>query len=340
MDKKENNFRKEENLEHYLESAACYRSWEPFQKKGYDPNETRITDILECWAGENGPALGLIGIPFDSAVFGRKGAKGGPKKIRDSIRYFKAYDWEENFWFGDQKIFDFGDIIFESDSVEESHEEISAIIEKISLKKFSIITLGGDHSIAYPIVKGIFQAQEKKKIGLINIDAHLDVREIIDGKISSGTPFRRLIEGGIIKGENFVEIGIRNFANAKKYREYVENTSGSIYTIEDIRKIGLMEIISKAIKQITDNTDFTYLSIDMDSLDQIYAPGVSAPTPDGLSPNQILSIIKQVMKETNLIGMDIVELNPLYDTADTTAINAANFIVQFASSYFLKRNKG
>ncbi|MBN1330846.1 MAG: formimidoylglutamase [Candidatus Heimdallarchaeota archaeon] len=335
--KKKNNILKNEILGDILESAACYRAWEAFEKKGYDPNETRMTDILECWIGESGPALGLIGIPFDSAVYGRKGAKGGPKKIRDSIRYYKAYDWEEDFWFGDQIIYDFGDLIFETDSVLESHEKISFVIEKISSKKFSTITLGGDHSIAYPIVKGISQAQRGKKIGLINIDAHLDVREIIGDKISSGTPFRRLIDDGIIDGKNFVEIGIRNFANAKKYRQYVENANGTIHTIESIRKLGLDEIISKTIKQISKDTDITYLSVDMDSLDQIYAPGVSAPTPDGLNPYQILKIIQQVMKNTNLVGMDIVELNPLYDTADTTAINAANFLVQFASSYFLKR---
>ncbi|HUT79745.1 MAG TPA: formimidoylglutamase [Candidatus Bathyarchaeia archaeon] len=337
MEKKDSIF--SYDFQEVLETAACYRAWEPFQKKGYDPNETRMTDILECWTGENGPALGLIGIPFDSAVFGRKGAKGGPKKIRDSIRYFKAYDWEQDFWFGNQKIFDFGDLIFETESVEVAHEEICYVLEKIASKEFSIITLGGDHSIAYPIVKGIFQAHKNKKIGLINIDAHLDVREIIDGKISSGTPFRRLIDNGIIEGKNFVEIGIRNFANAKKYRQFVENAGGSIYTIELIRKLGLDVVISNAIQHISDGIDVTYLSVDMDSLDQIYAPGVSAPTPDGLNPHQILKIIQRVMTETNLIGMDLVELNPLYDTADTTAINAANFLVQFASSYFLKRRK-
>ena len=83
-----------------LSIAECLRKWEPHQKKGYDPNEIRISDIFECWTGEKGPGIGLVGIPFDSAVLGRKGAKGGPKKIRDSVRYFKAYDWSQDFWFG------------------------------------------------------------------------------------------------------------------------------------------------------------------------------------------------------------------------------------------------
>ncbi|NHJ48196.1 MAG: formimidoylglutamase [Asgard group archaeon] len=319
--------------------SSCLRIWEPHQKKGYDPNETRITDILECWTGESGPALGLIGIPFDSAVLGRKGAKGGPKKIRDNIRYFKAYDWEHDFWFGDKQIFDFGDIILEPDSVIKSHEIISSVIEKIASKDFILTILGGDHSIAYPNVKGIKDAYKDKNIGLVNIDAHLDVREIINDRITSGTPFRRLLEDNIVKGENFVEIGIRDFTNAKAYRQYVTEKGVTVFSVDDIRKLGLKTVIKETIEKISQDTDITYISLDLDGLDQIYAPGVSAPTPDGLTPYQILEIIKQVTTQTNIVGMDIVELNPLYDTADTTAINAANFFVQFVASYFHKMKK-
>ncbi|MGC9781096.1 MAG: formimidoylglutamase [Candidatus Heimdallarchaeota archaeon] len=326
-------------LEKLVSISECIRSWEPHQKKGYDPNETRMSDILECWTGESGPAVGLVGIPFDSAVIGRKGAKGGPKKIRDSVRYFKAYDWSKDFWFGDRKIYDFGDIILEADSVVESHEIISEVINKIASRGFTTITLGGDHSIGYPIVKGLKEAYNPKKIGLVNIDAHLDVSEVIDGRITSGTPFRRILENGLVDGRNFVEIGIRNFANAKIYRKYVEDEGGEIFTIDNIREIGLNQVIKNTIEKITKGTDLTYISIDMDSLDQIYAPGVSAPTPDGLSPYQILKVIHEITQQTKIIGMDIVELNPLYDTADTTAINAANFLVQFVSSYYWKNHK-
>ena len=320
-------------------NGECLRKWEPYQKKGSDPNETRMLDILECWTGETGPAIGLIGIPFDSAVMGRKGAKGGPKKIRDSIRYFKAYSWFLDYWFGDQRVYDFGDIITEEGSVEESHNIISEVIYKIAKRGFVPITLGGDHSIGYPIIKGLKEAYNDKKIGLINIDAHLDVREIIDGKINSGTPFRRVLDNKLVDGENFVEIGIRDFANAKKYREFVESKKATIFTIEDIRNLGLEQIIRETIEKISNNTDVTYISVDMDSLDQIYAPGVSAPTPDGLAPNQITKIIHNVITETETIGMDIVELNPLYDTADTTAINAANFLVQFVATYYRKKDR-
>ena len=325
-------------LENKITISECLRDWEPHQKKGFDPNETRMLDIFECWTGEKGPGIGLVGIPFDSAVIGRKGAKGGPKKIRDSVRYFKAYDWSLDFWFGDKKIIDFGDIILEAESVVEAHELISNVIYKIASQSFKTITLGGDHSISYPIIKGLKEAYNPKKIGLINIDAHLDVREVINGRITSGTPFRRILDNNLVSGENFVEIGIRNFTNARAYRRYVEDKDGLIFTIDDIREKSLASVIEKTIQRITKGTDLTYISVDMDSLDQIYAPGVSAPTPDGLTPNEILKIIHSVAVKTNLIGMDIVELNPLYDTADTTAINAANFLVQFVSSAFWKEN--
>ena len=319
--------------------GKCLRKWEPYQKRGSDPNETRMLDILECWIGEEGPAIGLVGIPFDSAVIGRKGAKGGPKKIRDSIRYFKAYSWNLDFWFGDKRVYDFGDIITEEESVEESHNIISEVIYKIAKRGFIPITLGGDHSIGYPIIKGLKDTYREKKIGLINIDAHLDVRELVDGRINSGTPFRRILDNKLIDGKNFVEIGIRDFANAKKYRDYVVEKNATIFTIEDIRNLGIDNVIKQTIEKITDDTDVTYISVDMDSLDQIYAPGVSAPTPDGLSTNQITKIIHRVISETEIIGMDIVELNPLYDTADTTAINAANFLVQFVASYYWKKSR-
>jgi len=319
--------------------AECLRRWEPHQKKGYDPNETRMLDIFECWTGESEPAVGLVGIPFDSAVLGRKGAKGGPKKIRDAVRYFKAYNWELDFWFGDKRVYDFGDIIADSETVLESHEIISETVSKIAKRGFTLLTLGGDHSIGYPILKGLKEAHKSKKIGLINIDAHLDVREIVDGRISSGTPFRRILDNEIVNGENFVEIGIRNFANAKKYRKYVEDQGSTVYTVDMIRDFGLDEVIKDTIAKITKGTDVTYISLDMDGLDQIYAPGVSAPTPDGLHPFQILKIIHQVVTQTEILGMDIVELNPIYDTSDTTALNAANFLVQFVSSFYWKESK-
>jgi formimidoylglutamase len=314
------------------------RKWEKHQKKGYDPNEMRITDIIECWAGEPGPAIGLVGIPFDSAVLGRKGAKEGPKKIRDSIRYFKAYDWQLDFWFGDQRIYDFGDIITDEQSVAAAHETIGEILCKITKKNFTPIIFGGDHSITYANVKGIKEALPDTKLGLINLDAHLDVREVIDGRISSGTPFRRILDNSLVAGENFVEIGIRNFTNAKVYREYAEQKGTTIFTMNDIQKQGLQTIIDKTIEIIMKDTDGFFISVDMDGLDQIYAPGVSAPTPNGLTPQQVLEIIHQTVLAHPPVGMDILELNPLYDTADTTAINAANFAVQFISS-FLWRNR-
>ncbi|MCF2142978.1 MAG: formimidoylglutamase [Candidatus Heimdallarchaeota archaeon] len=317
--------------------SSTMRHWENHQKKGYDPNEARISDLLECWLGESGPAIGLLGIPFDSAVLGRKGAKGGPKKIRDSIRYFKAYDWRRDFWFGDKKIYDFGDIIFDAQSVLECHNQIAEIITKIVAKNFTVITLGGDHSITYPLVKGM-KEHYREPIGLINIDAHLDVREVINGRISSGTPFRRLLEKNVIAGKNFVELGIRNFANAKKYRQYAEKQGATIFTVEEIQTMGLESVLATTLEKITAETEFTYISLDLDSLDQIFAPGVSAPTPAGLTPTQIAQIIRKVVSETNTIGMDIVELNPIYDTADTTAINAALFLVEFCASHFYKHS--
>lgn len=330
---------KQNNNNNIASFSECLRIWEPYQKKGSDPNEVRMLDIFECWTGEEGPAIGLIGIPFDSAVLGRKGAKAGPKKIRDSIRYFKAYSWYLDYWFGDKRIYDFGDIITEEETVAAAHEIISDVIEKIALRGFITLSLGGDHSLGYPILNGINKAYKNKKIGLINIDAHLDVRELVGGKINSGTPFRRVLENEIVDGKNFVEIGIRDFANAKKYREYVESKGVTVFTMEDIRKLGMEKIISQSIEIITTKTDITYISVDMDSLDQIYAPGVSAPTPDGLTPNQINMIIHKVTSKTNIVGMDIMELNPIYDTADTTAINAANFLTQFIASYFWKQEK-
>ncbi|MEA2070094.1 MAG: formimidoylglutamase [Asgard group archaeon] len=316
--------------------AECLRKWESYHEKGFDPNETRILDIFECWAGEEGPAIGLIGVPFDSAVLGRKGAKGGPRKIRDSFRYFKAYDWRSDFWFGDKKVYDFGDIIAEEQSVRQAHETISDIICKIARKGFTPITLGGDHSLGYPLLEGVTRNFPNKKFGLVNIDAHLDVREVINGRISSGTPFRRVLDNGLVDGDNFVEIGIRNFANAKKYREYAEEQGVTIFTVDDIKQQGFSKILQKTIKIITKRTDLTYLSVDMDALDINYAPGVSAPTPNGLSPREISEIIDTITAKTPIAGMDIVELNPVYDTADTTAINAASFVVQFIASFYRK----
>jgi formimidoylglutamase len=322
---------KSESLIHLLKPISS-------KKKGSDPNETRFLDIIQPWQkNQKGPGLAVVGVPFDNAVLGRKGAKGGPEAIRNALRYFKAYNLGEDFWFGDKSIKDFGNVIIKSDKVIEEHQRIEKVLHEIVSLGFTPITLGGDHSIGYPVFKGLRTAMAEKSFGLVNLDAHLDVRESINNFRSSGTPFRKILEDELITGENFVEIGLRNFTNGRGYRKFADDHGITMFTTDDIHSNGLDWVIQQTIKQINKNTNATYLSVDLDGLDVIYAPGVSAPTPFGLSPREVIAIINELSIKTPLQGMDIVELNPKYDTSDITAINAASFAVQFSSNYYQKK---
>jgi len=214
--------------------------------------------------------------------------------------------------------------------IKESHNRIAKTVGHVTKVNPNMIpiVLGGDHSISFPSITGF--ANSKGKVGIIQFDAHHDLRNLDDGGPSNGTPFRSLLENGVITGKQLVQIGIRNFSNARAYHEYAKKHGVTVYTMKDVRERQIKDIITESIEVLRkQGVTSIYISLDMDVLDQAFAPGCPAIGPGGMDSMTILDAIEFLGKEPLVQGMDIVEIDPTLDFRDMTSRVAAQVIMSF-----------
>jgi len=248
-----------------------------------------------------------LGIPLDENSSYLKGAAQAPQQIRNAYNSDSSNYWTENgINLKDNSDWtDVGDL--KLSQMPEAFREIESEVSKQIEKGNRILSLGGDHSITFPIIKGF--ARKYPNLNILHIDAHGDLYDDFEGnKFSHACPFARIMEGGL--ATRLVQIGIRTY-NAHQ-REQVRR-----FNVEAIE-----------MKDWSDSTTFTfdgplYISLDLDALDPAFVPGVSHYEPGGFSTRQVLSVIQNL--RANIVGADIVELNPTRDINNVTAMVAAKF---------------
>ena len=289
----------------------------------------KASELLHTWNGSQGGIVGMIGAPLSKPSISHSGAAFAPGAIRKMLSSYSTYSIEENIDLSDLVITDYGDIVMHPTDLVHSQERIAETIEQIVSVNPDIllIVLGGDHSVSYPSISG-FQ-KRWKKIGVIQFDAHHDLRNFEDGGPTNGTPFRSLIESGTIQGSHLIQIGIRDFANSKAYTEYGKQHGVSIYTMKDVRNREMKEIIEESVRQLEKEVDAIYVSVDMDVLDQAFAPGCPAIGPGGMDSASLLDAVA-LLGECDIVkAIDIVEIDPTVDFRDMTSRTAAWVIMQF-----------
>lgn len=263
--------------------------------------------------------IGLFGVPFDGAVIGRRGAAQGPDAIRAELALLKPYAFGRGAF--DPELVDWGNLEVPEIDVAGTHELVRETASVVLTSQQFPLALGGDHSITYPLVEA--QTTTHGKVGVINLDAHLDIRDVHGGRITSGTPFGRLLDAGLVAPENLVEVGIRDFATSPYYGGKAEEKGLSVVTAAEAREGGIVDVMEDAVKRASRRTRGVYLSVDMDVLDQAHGPGVSAPTPDGFSTAELLLAVKTVAASGKLVGADVVEVAPPFDEGGRTGRAAA-----------------
>jgi formiminoglutamase len=284
-----------------------------------DRYTTKAAELLTPYEeGIKGEAA-ILGAPLSKPSISHSGASFAPDAIRRCLNSFTTYNIEEETDISSQKIIDFGDIAMHPTSIEECHQRIYQATKEITEAQAAPLTiiLGGDHSITTSTVKAI--KETRGTVGIIQLDAHHDLRNTEDGGPTNGTPFRRLIEGGHLKGEHLIQIGIRNYSNAKAYHDYAIENGVTVYTMKDVRQRGITELIQSALTHLEDRVDTIYLSVDMDVLDQAYAPGCPAIGPGGMDPDTLTQAVKQAIQHPKVQTMDIVEIDPTLDIRDMTS---------------------
>lgn len=307
----------------------------PFTDRGIK----KAGQLLRQWAGEEVKGVAIAGAPLSKTSISHSGAHLSPQTVRTMMHSFSTYSIEEETDMWDHIITDFGDIEMHVTDLFESQTRIYTALRDLQdqHKDAVVITLGGDHSVSAGAIKA-FQ-ETRGRVGIIQFDAHFDLRNTEDGGPSNGTPFRQLIENDVIHGNQLIQIGIRDFSNGRLYHDYAKDQGVTIHTMGDIKREGLLPLLQKSVDQLKQTTDNIYLSLDMDVLDQAYAPGCPAIGPGGLDSHSLIEGIQWLAQDPSVKGMDIVEIDPTLDFRNMTSRLAAYIIMQF-TLFYNKREGG
>jgi agmatinase len=277
----------------------------------------------------SGVDVAVVGVPYDGATSYRSGTRFGPRAIREQSLLLWGYNNALDVApFRALKVIDYGDVDVVPVDVLATHGAVRVEVGSIVQAGPKVITLGGDHSIALPLLRA--HAKRYGPLAVIHFDAHPDTwdTEFGEQKFSHGTPFRRAIEERLIDTSAYVQIGIRGPTSGRKDYEDARALGARMITIDEAMRIGLGAILSE-IKQRVGGKP-TYVTLDIDSIDPAFAPGTGTPEVGGFSSYQMLQMLRG-LKGLNLVGFDLVEVSPPFDHSGITAILAANFVFEFLS---------
>ncbi len=299
-----------------------------------DPNDEQFGDIVESIPELDDDVLAkfdavLLGEPFDHAVIGRKGAADGPTALRESLAGVKTHHFDAG---PVASVGDVGDMMLMlDDDVDEPKEVTTELLqqragvltERLHDADTVPVFLGGDNSFTYPNAAPLL---ENGSLGVINFDAHLDVREV-RGDPTSGTPYRQLFEGGL---DSYACVGARHFETSSAYAEFVREHEEEIVTAEEVGDDSV-SAIDTALNSMED-VDAIYVSVDVDVLDAAFAPGVSAPTPGGISSRELFRMLRLAASDDRVAGFEVVECAPSLDHDELTVKAGARAVAHFLST--------
>ena len=283
--------------------------------------------------------VGFLGIPYDVGNSWRPGTRFGPREIRNySTRYSgwggsqqKGY-WDINQnkrFLEDISMSDCGDVDVAYYDIERNRKIITQTVKKILKAGTFPVVIGGDHSITYPCICAF---EDFKSLDIIQIDAHLDWIDEVDGiRYANGSPMRRSMELDFTN--KMVQLGIRCIRSRESDYNFAKSQGSQIFTRQDIRQKGVDEIVEKLPP-----LGNVYVSIDIDGLDPSIAPGTGSPTVDGLLYYEVINLLKGITKKSNVVGFDIVEVNPMVDLSGQTCLLATTLILEFLGMIFDQKN--
>ncbi|UFJ42490.1 agmatinase family protein [Brevibacillus humidisoli] len=300
-----------------------------------DPYVTRLSDWIQTdGLSEGDPELLLIGVPLSKSSISFSGAHSHPQQFRQLWTSFTTYNMDEDIDLAGLTAVDLGDIKMHITDIPQCHYNIEEALHEVTSRYAGLpVLVGGDHSITYPAIRGINRSRQQR-VGLIQFDAHLDVRDTQYGGRSNGTPIRSLIETNTIRAEDIVSIGLRSFANSKEYRQYAEQQGMTLFTAKHVQQTGIKQVLEWAVNFLESKCDVIYATFDIDVMDQSLVPGVPAIGPAGLSAEDVFYSAYQLGCLRNVIGMDMVCVDPTKDVRDATSRVALHVFLHFASGYY------
>jgi agmatinase len=273
--------------------------------------------------------IAVVGVPFDAGVSYRPGARFGPSHIREASRLLRPYNPVQDIEpFATQQVVDAGDISANPFNIDEAVTQIEDGARQLTEAGARLVTLGGDHTIALPLLRNI--ARVHGPVAVIHFDAHLDTWNTYFGApVTHGTPFRRASEEGLIDLTASWHIGTRGPLYGREDLRDDERLGFAIIGSHEFETESLTSIIARLHARIAGKP--VYVSIDIDVLDPAHAPGTGTPEAGGLTSRELLSIIRS-LSHVNVVGADVVEVSPAYDHAQVTAIAASHVAYELISA--------
>ncbi|TDD03344.1 agmatinase [Saccharopolyspora terrae] len=273
---------------------------------------------------------GVVGIPFDTTVSYRPGARFGPNHIRASSRLLRPYNPEADAWpFATQQVADFGDMPAHPFDIPEAVDQIERGARDALERSKRLLVLGGDHSIALPVLRAIHA--HHGSVAVVHFDAHLDTWEgTFNTPVQHGTPFRRASEEGLLDLEACMHIGTRGGLYGAADMDDDRALGFAVSRCEELDLTGVRGVIERLRSRVGERP--VYVSVDIDVLDPAFAPGTGTPESGGLTSRELLTMLRATAG-LNVVGADIVEVSPAYDHAEITGIAAAHVGYELLSSW-------
>lgn len=288
-------------------------------------------------------SIAVLGVPTDATKGSRPGTRFGPRSIRTSSGYFAYHlnssaraeliDVESGRIYrrkGDTMVFDVGDSVLFPTDVEKSRKSVAGDVSGIVERGAFPVILGGDHYISLPGVQGLIDGMvrrgEKPKIGFIHVDAHIDAKDenAIMGRHCNSTQVRRIAELPEVDPRNMVLVGLKDMSSRDQW-DFIQESGITTFSSADVHKLGGYGVTRKAVEIASRGTNAIYVSLDIDVVDNSFAPGTGAVVLDGITSLQFLEIAR-ALGDAQIAAIDLVEVAPAYDPGEYTQRLAASAI--------------
>jgi agmatinase len=284
----------------------------------------------------------ILGAPFDGGTSYRSGARFGPQYIRQTC--YLPHDGSRPSLalradgLTDLRVYDAGDVEMFSGDAARSVRDLQAAVHAVARAGAIPLVLGGDHTITWPDAAGVAQHTGAGRISMLHFDAHADTGDVEFGSlIGHGQPMRRLIESGAVRGDRFLQIGLRGYWPGPETLAWMAERGMRSYEMSEIVARGLETCLTEAFATAIDDCDGVFLSVDIDVCDPAHAPGTGTPEPGGLSARQLLDAVRRICYELPVAGIDLVEVAPPYDHAEITSSLANRVVLEALSALARKR---
>ncbi|MCK0069975.1 agmatinase family protein [Kordiimonas laminariae] len=271
--------------------------------------------------------VAIMGAPLDMGS-GIRGAAYGPRAVRTGAIYKgNGPDVPEHMHtmvspFNELTVVDYGDIAVDGLSTERSVGHIREMVREVAAAGTIPIIVGGDHSLMYPDVAGVVDVYGAGKVGVVHFDAHFDAQPTGSHLLSHGQPVHRLFSEEIVPGENFIQVGLRGYWPGKEGFEWMREHGLRYHTMAEVEEKGWKAVMDRVLEEALEGPEYIFISFDVDVLDPAYMPGTGTPEPGGLTTREAFPIVRRLCAEKQVVGFELVEVNPVADPGYTTAQNS------------------